>query len=139
MTSSSSRAGRITRIALGVIRLVNGAMALFAPDVLGGRLGVQTATSPGLGYGLRLFGVRTVLLGIGLLRADDDPNDPVVRQAPLVHGADTAAAVLVLKRGELPSRGAKIAVAASAVNVVLAVLLNVFVRRAHSDRSPSKP
>ena len=133
MNSLRSRAGRWTRIALGLIRLVNGTLALFAPDVLGGRLGVRTATSPGLGYGLRLFGVRTILLGIGLLRADDDPNDPMVRQAPLIHGADTAAAVVVLKRGELPTRGAKLAVAASAINVVLAVLLNLFVRRGRSE------
>ncbi|HJT91999.1 MAG TPA: hypothetical protein VJ777_08655 [Mycobacterium sp.] len=132
MTSLTSRAGRLTRIALGLIRLVNGTLALFAPDVLGGRLGVQTGTSPGLGYGLRLFGVRTILLGVGLLRADDDPHDPLVRQAVLVHGADTAAAVVVLKRGELPSRGAKLAVTASAINVVLAVLLNLLVRRARS-------
>ena len=64
---------------------------------------MQTATSPGLGYGLRLFGVRTILLGLSLLRADDDPATPVVRQAPLVHAADTAAAIVVLKRGELPT------------------------------------
>jgi hypothetical protein len=132
MSTLASRAGRTTRIALGLIRLVNGTLALFAPDVLGGRLGVQTGTSPGLGYGLRLFGVRTILLGVGLLRADDDPRDPLVRQAVLVHGADTAAAVVVLKRGELPSRGAKLAVAASGINVVLAVLLNLLVRRARS-------
>ena len=83
------------------------------------------------GSGLWVASVRSaeILLGIGLLRADDDPNDPQVRQAPLVHGADTAAAVVVLKRGELPACGAKLALAASGINVVLAVLLNLFVRR----------
>ena len=129
MVASIRQTGRWARIALGVIRLVNGSLALFAPDVLGKRLGVQTATSPGLGYALRLFGVRTILLGIGLLRASDDAPDIFVRQAPLVHAADTTAALVVLKRGELPPAGARIAVAASAINVVLAVLLTVSVWR----------
>jgi hypothetical protein len=48
---ATRRVGPLARIALGAIRLVNGSVALFAPDVLGARLGVQTASSPGLGYG----------------------------------------------------------------------------------------
>jgi len=129
----ANRVGHWARIALGLIRLVNGSLALFAPDALGGRLGVQTATSPGLGYALRLFGVRTILLGVSLLRAGDDRRDPVVRQAVLVHTADTAAATVVLKRGELPPPGARLAVAASAINVVLAVLANLLLaRREHA-------
>lgn len=133
MVLTSRRAGQLARIALGVIRLVNGSLALFAPDVLAKRLGVHTATSPGLGYALRLLGVRTILLGIGLLRAHDDPHDPFVHQAPLVHAADTTAAVVVLKRSELPPAGGKLAVAASAINVVLAVLLTFFVRRGRAE------
>jgi hypothetical protein len=129
MNLQARRVGHWARISLGVIRLVNGSLALFAPDVLGRRLGVQTATSPGLGYALRLFGVRTVLLGVSLLRAGDDPHAPVVREALVVHAADTAAAVVVLKRGELPLAGARVAVAASGINVVLAVLANLFARR----------
>ena len=129
MNLQARRVGHWARISLGVIRLVNGSLALFAPDVLGRRLGVQTATSPGLGYALRLFGVRTVLLGVSLLRAGDDPHDPVVREALLVHPADAAAAVVVLKRGELPLAGARVAVAASAIIVVLAVLANLLTRR----------
>ena len=129
MVLPAKRVGHWARISLGLIRLVNGSLALFAPDVLGGRLGVQTATSPGLGYALRLFGVRTILLGVSLLRASDDPRDPVVRQAVLIHAADTAAAAVVLKRGELPPAGARVAVAASAINVVLAVLANLLLAR----------
>lgn len=112
------------RIALGSARLVNGALALFVPDVLGRRLGVNTRSSPGFGYAFRLFGVRTVLLGIDLLRAGDGRADPVVRRALLVHPADTIAAAVVLRRAELPAKGARVAVAASALNVVLAVIAN---------------
>ena len=129
MVSAPVHVGRTARIALGLVRLANGSLALFAPDVLGKRLGVATKDSPGLGYGLRLFGVRTVLLGLGLLRARNDAESPVVRQALVVHTADTAAALVVMQRGELPAKGAKLAVAASAINIVLAVLSNLPVRR----------
>ena len=115
---------RWARVSLGVIRLANGALALVAPDVLGKRLGVSTDTSPGFGYAFRLFGVRTVLLGVDLLRAGDGPGDPVVRRALVVHPADTVAALVVLGRHELPAKGARVAVAASALNAGLAVLAN---------------
>jgi hypothetical protein len=107
-------------MALAAIRLFNGGAALLAPNFLGHRLGVNTETSPGFGYAFRLFGVRTVLLGVQLFRAKAD--SPVVREAVAVHGADTLAAIVVLRRHELPPKGAKMAVAASAINVVLAVL-----------------
>lgn len=129
MSGHRDRVGHWARVALGLIRLVNGALALGAPDVLGRRLGVSTATSPGFGYAFRLFGVRTVLLGIALLRAGDGRADPVVRQALIVHPADTAAATVVLLRRELPPKGARVAVAASALNVVLSVLANFLPRR----------
>ena len=127
--SLTGMAAIITKQVLAGIRLLNGSLALAAPNVVGGRLGVNTATSPGLGYALRLFGVRTVLLGAQLWRAPADPTSPVVRDTILIHGADTAAAVVVYKLGELPRRGATIAVAISAANTVLALLLNWQVRR----------
>ena len=68
--------------------------------------------------------MRTVLLGLDLLRAPDDPSDPVVHRALVIHPADTVAALVVLRRGELPAKGARVAVAASALNTVLAVLAN---------------
>ncbi len=114
---------------LATIRVVNGGVALLAPDVLARRLGVDTATSPGLGYGLRLFGVRTVLLGIRLWRAPRRADDADVAETVFVHAADTAAAVVVLARGELPRKGAVIAVAISAFNTALAVLLNWTLRK----------
>ena len=120
----------ITKQVLAGIRLVNGGLALSVPNVLGGRLGVNTATSPGLGYAFRLFGVRTVLIGVHLWRAPAEADNPVVRDTVLIHGADTAAALAVYKLGELPRRGAMLAVGISAFNTALAVLLNWQVRRA---------
>ena len=121
--------GTVPKRLLAAIRLVNGGLALVAPNVLGNRLGVNTATSPGLGYAFRLFGVRTVLLGIQLWRAPNDPAHPTIRQTILVHAADTAAAVVVYRLKELPPRGATSVVAISAFNTVLAVVLNWRVRR----------
>jgi hypothetical protein len=118
---------------LALIRLFNGGAALLAPNVLGGRLGVETETSPGLGYAFRLFGVRTVLLGVQLLLAPDGRSSAAVREAPLVHAADTAAAVVVMRRQELPPRGAKVAIAVSALNLVLALLANVEPRVANLE------
>jgi hypothetical protein len=77
--------------------------------------------------------VRTLLLGIQLWRAPDDPDDHVVRETLLVHASDTAAAVVVHRLGELPPPGAKAAIGASALNTVLAVATNILLRR----RGPS--
>ena len=122
----------ITKQVLAAIRLVNGGLALTVPDVVGGRLGVSTATSPGLGYAFRLFGVRTVLLGIQLWRTPATAGNHVIHETILIHGADTAAALVVYKMGELPRKGAMLAVGISALNTGLAVLLNWQVRRAPS-------
>jgi hypothetical protein len=123
--SSALRVRHWARIVLALIRLINGGAALAAPNVLGSRLGVDTETSPGFGYAFRLFGVRTVLLGVQLLLAPDGRSSAAVREAPLVHGADTAAAVVVMRRQELPPRGAKVAIVVSALNLVLALLANL--------------
>jgi hypothetical protein len=122
----------ITKQVLAGIRLVNGGLALAAPNVVGGRLGVSTTTSPGLGYAFRLFGVRTVLIGIQLWRTPPTAGNPVIHETILIHGADTAAALVVYKMGELPRKGAMLAIGISAVNTGLAVLLNWQVQRTPS-------
>ena len=55
---------------LGLVRLVNGAAALFAPAAMARRLGVDPDEHGPALYALRLFGVRTVLIGIDYLRRD---------------------------------------------------------------------
>jgi uncharacterized protein YjeT (DUF2065 family) len=119
--STASRIGETARITLSVVRLINGILALFAPNQLGRRLGVATTTSPGLGYAFRLFGVRTILLGVVLLFSRGERRRRAVEQAVLVHGADTAAAITVLRLGELPRNGARLTVGISAANTVLAL------------------
>ena len=61
----------IARTALGAIRIVNGALALLAPRWLARRLGAEPDAERSVVYALRLFGIRTVLLGADLWRRDD--------------------------------------------------------------------
>ncbi|MDA0366332.1 MAG: hypothetical protein O3B31_04235 [Chloroflexi bacterium] len=58
----------LARIALGVIRLVNGAIALVARQVITGRF--EQPPPPVAVYGLRMFGMRTVPIALDLLRHD---------------------------------------------------------------------
>jgi hypothetical protein len=54
------------RTALAAIRIVNGTAALLAPELLLGRLGVDTTRDPSGAYPFRLFGVRTIVIGLDL-------------------------------------------------------------------------
>lgn len=110
------------RYALGTIRLVNGAVGLVAPQVLIRQLGGDPKASPSAVYAFRLFGVRTVLIGLDLLRADTEHLDRAVRRAPLIHASDTATAVLLATSGALPKRAGVMISAISGVNTVLALL-----------------
>jgi len=59
--------GTAARKTLAVIRIANGAAGLLAPEKLLGRLGVDTAVDRAGTYPFRMFGIRTVLIGLDLL------------------------------------------------------------------------
>lgn len=105
---------------LGVIRIVNGALALLAPKRLTKMLGADPESNGAALYALRLFGVRTVLLGIALLRKPDECLEATVREAPIIHTSDLVAVVIGGVTGELPVKGALIGGVTSALNTVLA-------------------
>jgi hypothetical protein len=115
------RLGVAARRILGLVRLVNGTVALLAPQVLLKQLGTDAASSPAGVYAFRLFGIRTVLIGLDLLH-EHDGLDQAVRRAPLVHASDTTTAALLATRGALPRRAGIMVTAISAVNTVLALL-----------------
>src|SRR5262249_19613026 len=96
--------GDLPRMVLAGGRLGNGTSALLVPKVLMKRLGVDAQASPAVVYGLRMFGIRTVLIGLDLISADADVRARAVRVAPLVHGADTLSAAFAGIRGDLPRR-----------------------------------
>jgi hypothetical protein len=103
---------------LAAIRIVNGALALFAPERLAARLGVEAEEQPALLYVFRMFGIRTILVGRDLWHGDEK----AVRAAPLVHASDTAAAALAARSGKLPPRAGRLITAISAFNTLLAVI-----------------
>jgi len=107
------------RIALGLIRLFNGAAALFLPSLLLRSLGVDPQAQASARYPLRLFGIRTILIGADLL-LDRSERAAALRVAPIIHVSDAASAALAGIRGELPRRAAVTATLISTVNVALA-------------------
>jgi hypothetical protein len=137
MTGRSDRANGVheyARITLSAIRLFNGIAALFAPAALLRRLGVDPETNPAALYALRMFGVRTVLIGAQLLLRNGGMRAHSLRVAPVIHVLDAAAAMIAGARGELPRRAATTAALISTINTVLAVVAQT--RKAEEARSP---
>ncbi|MEA2703321.1 MAG: hypothetical protein QOJ69_1709 [Actinomycetota bacterium] len=117
---------KIARTALGVIRLVNGAGSLFAPKFMAKRFGVDAEANPSVIYIMRLFGVRTIILGLELLLLkDEDKVRDAVRVGVLIHASDTTAAVIAGVTGQLPKKAAATGAVISAVNTALAVAATV--------------
>jgi hypothetical protein len=71
---------------------------------------------------LRLFGIRTVILGIELLFLRGERRQWSVRVAPIIHASDTVAAALSGIRGEVPRRTGFLTTLISATNTGLALL-----------------
>ena len=105
---------------LALIRLVNGALALFAPSWLAGRIGVDPKEQPAVLYVFRMFGIRTILIAVDLF-IHPEGRTRALREGIIIHGSDTAAASIAFAFGQLPVRSALTAVAISAVNFSLAV------------------
>ena len=123
--------GDVTRKALAGIRIFNGVVGLFAARRMAEQLGGELGEDKRFVYPARMFGVRTIVLGLDLLTlpADDASARRVLSQAVVIHATDTAAAAYAGWRGELPAKAAKLTTAISAVNTALAVVsLATFLR-----------
>ena len=114
--------GRLPRTALGLIRIVNGGLGLFAPHLLIGRIDERQPPSPAAVYAFRLFGVRTILIGRDLLVLRGEALDRALVAAPLIHASDTVAATLVTVTGQVDRRRGTTLIGISALNTVLALL-----------------
>src|SRR5512135_996160 len=108
-------------MALASVRLVNGTAALLAPDASARRLGVDPLANPAAIYVVRMFGIRTALLGYDLFARDERARRRALSIAPVVHVTDAMAAVLAGASGRLPRRAAALATAISTVNTLLAL------------------
>lgn len=99
--------GDVTRTALACVRIFNGALGLVAADRMAKSLGDELGDDKRFVYPARMFGIRTLVLGVDLLtlKSGDANARRVLRQAVLIHATDTAAAVYAGKRGELLYQG----------------------------------
>ena len=108
---------------LGGIRLFNGAAALLVPGTVARRLGVDPNANPAPLYPLRMFGVRTVVIGAELLLPQEEEERTLaMRTGILIHASDTLAAGLGGLRGQLPPPTAALLTGVSAVNTALAIV-----------------
>ncbi|MFF4391828.1 MULTISPECIES: hypothetical protein [unclassified Streptomyces] len=115
--------------ALAGIRLFNGITGLLAPTLLIRRLDPDRDISPAAVYAFRLFGIRTILLGLDLLTNHGQRLQEDLREGVLIHGSDTATAALLGLRGQLPPRTAALTTLISAVNTTLAARAADFGKR----------
>jgi hypothetical protein len=122
MARKADRMDDYARIALASIRLFNGIAALFVPAALARRLGIDPETNRAALYVLRLFGVRTILIGAQLLLRDEGLRAHSVRVAPVIHALDAAAALVAGDRGHLPQRPSTIAALIYTLNTRLAFI-----------------
>jgi hypothetical protein len=103
--------------------VVNGVLGLVAPTFIARRLGdQQPERNAAAVYGIRLFGVRTIVIGLDLLRSPGEALDRAVAAAPLIHASDTATVLTLQRRKVLPAATARPLAAISGVNTLLAVL-----------------
>jgi hypothetical protein len=114
--------GTVSRYALGGIRILNGALGLLAPAVIQKRLGDPAVDRNAAAvYGLRLFGVRTIVLGADLIRLRGEALGHAVRSAPLIHASDTATVLALKQNKQLAPELARPLVLISGLNTALAV------------------
>jgi len=127
---SGGKLSDVARVLLAGVRLVNGTASLLAPATFARRLGVDPETNGPAIYVLRLFGVRTILIGSELLSQNPEVRARALRLAVRVHLTDAIAAAAAGAARQLPPKGAKAAVLTSSVNTVLAVIARKALPRA---------
>jgi hypothetical protein len=110
------------RKTLAIIRFVNGVAALFAPRLVAKVLGVDPDKNPAVLYVLRMFGVRTAIIGAELWLAEGEELEKASRTAVVIHASDTAAAVIAGFGHQLSPRHAATTTLISSVNTGLAIV-----------------
>ena len=127
--SATGTVARIARYALGGVRILAGASGLLAPTMIIRRFGDDVpAANPAAIYGLRLFGIRTVLIGADLIFQRGAVLDRAVRVAPLIHASDTATVAALWRSKQLSPELARPFLLISGTNTVLALLAFLFSR-----------
>jgi hypothetical protein len=132
--SAISNVVTAARYTLGGIRIVNGTLGLFAPGFVIRRFGdTDPEANPAAIYGLRLFGIRTILIGLDLITLRGAELDRTVRVAPLIHASDTATVLSLIQRKQLTPAMARPLAVISGLNTVLALIAAIGSRRSRHD------
>ena len=105
---------------LAAIRIVNGTLGLVAPKVLIKRVDPSTEVSPAAIYAFRMFGIRTIWLGVDLLVRPQPEVQRALQEGVVIHASDLATAVLLGVEHKVSKRTALLIAAISATNVALA-------------------
>lgn len=84
--------------------------------------GVDPETNGAAVYVLRLFGIRTIILGLQLLTSKGEALKEATRYSLPIHTSDAAAAALAGIRGDLPAKAALTGTVVSSINTGLAVI-----------------
>jgi hypothetical protein len=122
--------GTAARYLLGGIRIVTGTVGLVAPGMIMSRFGeTDPRSNPAATYGLRLFGIRTVLIGADLIRLHGAALDHAVASAPIIHASDTGTVLALRATKQLSPELARPLLLISGTNTVLAVLAFLSARR----------
>lgn len=115
--------GSIARYGLGAVRVIAGLSGLVAPTMIIRRFGDDDpAGNPAAIYGLRLFGIRTVLVGADLFRLRGRELQRAIRVAPIIHASDTATVAALWRGKQLSPELARPFLLISATNTLLAVI-----------------
>ncbi|GAA3367606.1 hypothetical protein GCM10020367_66300 [Streptomyces sannanensis] len=120
MPKQSAARRPVSVYALAGVRLFNGVTGLLTPNVLIRRLEPGRELSPAAVYAFRLFGIRTILLGLDLLTSRGEQLREDLREGVVIHSSDTATAAMLGIRGQLPPRTAALTTLISATNTILA-------------------
>ena len=123
-----ARVGTTALRTLAAIRIANGALGLLLP----GFLVARTSADPGSTapyYAFRMFGIRTIVLGVDLLRVTGEAQGRARNEAVLIHASDTVCAAVGAIRGDVPRSAARTTVAISAVNTGLALIARRYAPR----------
>src|SRR4051812_2938524 len=105
------------------VRFALGATSWFTPRFFMAAIGMDPFRNPQATYMSRLFGVRDLTLGLGLLSSRGRARRVWWRLGLLCDVGDTAAGMIGLRRGELPGggRGRLVFVRAGAIGASLGV------------------
>ena len=125
--------GKTARIALGGIRIAAGTTGLLAPAMIISRFGEgDPRDNPAAVYGLRLFGIRTILIGADLIRLHGRDLDRALRAAPIIHASDTATVLTLQRNKQLSPERARPLALISGLNTLLAVTAYLAARRSRT-------